>query len=93
MLLCFCAWSFGYNKGNRSFFDALRPCELVGYHAHCLVGARSADDSRCARHEAWARGEAHRQPSDGARGGGLRSGGEVTAEVMVGEVKVAIVME
>ena len=37
----FCAWSFGYNKGNRSFVDGLKPCDLVGYHAHCLVGART----------------------------------------------------
>lgn len=35
----FCSWMFGYNKGNRSLFDALRPCEIIAYHGHCLVGA------------------------------------------------------
>lgn len=33
----FCSWSWGYIKGNRSLWDALDPCELVAYHAHCMV--------------------------------------------------------
>lgn len=33
----FCSWAWGYNRGNRSHFDQLVPCELVSYH-----GARAA---------------------------------------------------
>ena len=33
----FCWWAWGYNKGNRTLFDQLRPCELAAFHAHCLV--------------------------------------------------------
>ena len=33
----FCWWAWGYNKGNRSLFDNLRPCKLAAFHAHCMV--------------------------------------------------------
>lgn len=36
----FCSWQSGYARGNRSFFDLLRPCDLVSYHAHCLVATK-----------------------------------------------------
>ena len=36
----FCSWQSGYARGNRSFFDNLRPCDLVSYHAHCLIATK-----------------------------------------------------
>ena len=36
----YCSWAWGYHRGNRSAFDALRPCELVSYHAHCILSAK-----------------------------------------------------
>ena len=44
----FCWWAWGYNRGNRSLFDRLLPCQLVTFHAHCI-------GSREGKHEAMAR--------------------------------------
>ena len=69
----FCSWAWGYKRGNRSFFDALRPCELVSYHAHCIISVKDklASMRRMLDKTAHCVGDGGRAASGGGSGGGV----------------------